>query len=401
MSIAIPRASASPWGTASPRPRAPEVTLIPPGHSARIVDALIGMLLVYRMAVPGIPVPIPQLAAMALICVAVFRRPTRSFGTAWWYPLVMPALLLFLVVETWANDIDPMRRAASFAVLMLFAGFLASGRIDIGSVLKGLGVALVLNTVLFYARVAPDAYLGKLTGYLQDKNAAALIYAAGAILIAMVSRRVWVRLLVLAAGGVAVVLTDSRTTMAAYGVALVYLLVSTWMQRGFQLVTLLVGVLAFLWADDNLTKLGDYAFDRKGSDAFRMRIDFASSLKAQAAPWYGSGLGEATVDLDSGTWFFHNSYQALIVEGGTVLFVVTIAAYAIVGLGLSDRGFVDAMRFDARAVTAATLVVFLCAVRLGEVFFAPIGFLVLGVGLARLLEPIDSSAAARPWWAAT
>lgn len=373
----------------------PAVRLIPTGHSARIIDALVGIALVYRLAVPGIPVPIPQLAMAALIGVALFRRPTRSFATAWWYPVTMPLLLLFLVAETWLNGIDPVRRAANIAVLMLFAGLMASGRIDIGSVIKGLGLGLVANFVLFYAGIAPDSYAGKLTGFLQDKNAGALIYAVAAILCLLITKRLWLRLLILAGGAVAVVASDSRTTMAAYGVALVFLLVSTWMQRGFQLVTLLACVLGFLYADDNLSRIGVYEVNREGSDALRTSIDFAASLKAQAAPWYGSGLGEATVDLASGTWFFHNSYDALIVEGGIVLLVVMIATYLVTGLGLTTRGFVDAMRMDARAVTAATLVIFLCAFRLGEVFFAPIGFVVLGVGLARLLIPVDST---KQWW---
>lgn len=372
-----------------------DAPLVPPGHSARILDGLVGILLVVRTNLPGIPLPVAQLAIVAFLVLALFRHPTRSFRGAWWYPSAMAALMAFLLAETVLNGIDPTRRAGNIAALMLFAAFLASGRIDIGSVLKGLGAGLLLNAVLFYARVAPNNYEGKLTGFLEDKNAAALVYAIGAILLTLATRRLLWRVLLLAAGAVAVVLTDSRTTMAAYAVALLYLLVSTWVDRGFQLVALGGAVLAFLWADNNLTTLGDYAFDRKGSDAFRMRIDFASAQKALAAPWYGSGLGQATVQLDSGTWFFHNSYQALIVEGGIVLIVVMVALYAVVGLGVGTRVVVDATRFDARVVTAATLVVFLCAVRLGEVFFTPIGFLVLGVGLARLLGPVGQDP---PWW---
>lgn len=395
MTVARDRAPAALWGSAASPSAAPFVRLIPEGHSARLLDLAVGILLVYRISVPGVPLPVPQLAIGALIVIAFFRRPTRSLSAAWWYPAVMIGVLLFLIAETAFNGIDPLRRSANIATLMLFAGILASGRIDIGSVIKGLGIGLGLNLVLFYARIAPDSYQGKLTGFLQDKNAAALMYAVGAILCLLITRRLWLRLLILAAGTAAVVLTDSRTTMAALGVAIIYLIVSTWLHRGFQLLTLLAGTLAFLWADTNLTTLGDYAIERQGSDAFRMRIDTASSLKAQAAPWYGSGLGEATVELDSGTWFFHNSYDALLVEGGVVLLIVMVGVYAVVGLGLSNRGFVDPLRMDARAVTAATLVVFLCATRLGEVFFAPIGFLVLGVGLARLCGPANSDNA---WW---
>ncbi|REJ08057.1 hypothetical protein DY023_01980 [Microbacterium bovistercoris] len=383
--LSAPAPSTSGWAARIPAP-----VLVPAGHSARIIDALLGMLLIYRIAVPGVPLPIPQLAAIVLIGVALFRRPTRSFATAWWYPLMTPLLLLFLVVETWANGLAPERRAGNLAVLMLFAAFLASGRIDIGSVLKGLGFALALNAVLFYVGVAPDDYEGKLTGYLQDKNAAALVYAVVAVLLLFVVRRTWLHVLILIGGAAAIVATDSRTTMAAFAISLLFLFGSRWLRRGFQIVLLLGCVLLFLWADANLSTWGDYSVTREGSDEFRMRIDTASSLKAQAAPWYGNGLGQATVNLDSGTWFFHNSYEALVVEGGLVLLVVVLAMYAITGLGLSTRVQVDVLTLQSRSITAATLIIFLCATRLGEVFFAPIGFLVLGIGLARLLAPIKS-----------
>lgn len=381
-----PRAASS-AGETRPR-RFPPVVLVPPGHSARIIDALLAMLLVYRIAVPGVPLPIPQLAAIALVLIGLFRAPTRSFSTASWYPVIAIGLLGFLAVETLINDLDPLRRGLNIASLMLFAAFLATGRIDVGSVIKGLGVGLALNALLFYLHLAPDDYQGKLTGFLQDKNAAALVYAVGAVLLAMVTRKMLWRVLILVAGGAAVVLTDSRTTMAAYAVAVVFLLVSGRMHRVVELLALTIGVFIFLWADDNLTKLGDYAVTREGSDAFRLRIDTASSLKAQGAPWYGDGLGTATVHLDSGTWFFHNSYEGLIVEGGIVLLVVMLAIYLVTGLGLSTRVEIDALSFQSRAITAATAIVCMCALRLGEVFFAPIGFLVIGIGLARLLGPV-------------
>ncbi|WP_336648639.1 hypothetical protein [Microbacterium sp. MMO-10] len=381
-----PRA-ASPAGETRPR-RFPPVVLVPPGHSARIIDALLAMLLVYRLSVPGVPLPIPQLAAITLVAIGLFRTPTRSFSAASWYPVVAIALFGFLAVETLINDIDPLRRGLNIASLMLFAAFLATGRIDVGSVIKGLGVGLVLNAALFYLRLTPDDYQGRLTGFLQDKNAAALVYAVGAVLLAMVARKVLWRMLILAAGVAAVVATDSRTTMAAYAVAVVFLLLSGRMHRAVELLALTIGVFVFLWADDNLSKLGDYAVSREGSDAFRLRIDAASSLKAQGAPWYGDGLGTATVRLDSGTWFFHNSYEGLIVEGGIVLLVVMLAIYLVTGLGLSTRVQIDALSFQSRAITAATAIVCMCALRLGEVFFAPVGFLVLGIGLARLLAPV-------------
>ncbi|GAA2899558.1 O-antigen ligase family protein [Microbacterium esteraromaticum] len=380
---------------ASPTARAARAisgaTLVPTAHSARILDAVLMGLIVVRVSLPGTPFPVAQIGIAVLVIVGCFRRPTRSFVHAWWVPAAMLGLLAFLVIETWLQGIDPVRRAGNLAILIVMSLFLASGRIDVGSAVKGIGVGLLLNGALFYAGVAPDNYQGRLTGFLEDKNAGALVIALGTFLLFLVIRSRWGRLLLVVAGAAAIAATDSRTTMAASFVALVWLLSSRYLRRTAQLATLGMAFLAFLWADDNLATIGDYGETREGSDEFRSRIDAASSLKAAAAPWHGFGLGEATVSLDSGTWFFHNAYEALIVEGGFVLAAVVLGLFVVAGLGLAPRAVgVDVTSGESRVITAATLVVFCCALRLGEVFLAPIGLVVLGIGIARMLPPLPS-----------
>ena len=360
--------------------------LVPAQHSARILDGALMSLIVVRVGLPGIPFPVAQLGILALLVVCFFRPPKRSFAYAWWAPAALTALLGFLIIETWLQGLDPFRRAGNLAIIITMALFLASGRIDIGSAIKGLCAGLVINAALFYAGLAPDDYQGRLTGFLQDKNASALVLAVGAFLTLLVVRKGWARLLVVALGAAAVIATDSRTTMAASFVSLLWLAASQKLHRWLQLLTLAIGFAAFLWADENLTTLGAYGESREGSDAFRERIDTASALKSAATPWHGLGLGEATVDLDSGTWFFHNSYQSLMVEGGIAFVAVIIALFLVAGLGLAPaRVGVDVTSFESRVITAATLVLFCCAMRLGEVFVTPIGCLVLGIGMARLL----------------
>lgn len=365
--------------------------LVPMPHSARILDAVLMGLIVVRVSLPGTPFPVAQVSIAMLVIVACFRRPTRSFVHAWWVPLAMLGLLLFLALESWLQGVDPVRRAGNLAILMVMALFLASGRIDIGSAVKGIGVALVLNGALFYAGIAPDNYQGRLTGFLEDKNAGALVIALGSFLLILVVRGRWGRLLLLVLSAAAVVATDSRTTMAASFVAFAWLLGSRYLRRTAQLVTLGMAFLAFLWADANLSTFGDYGETREGSDEFRSRIDAASSLKAAASPWHGFGLGQATVSLDSGTWFFHNAYEGLVVEGGFILLAVVLGLFIVSGLGLAPRAVgVDVTSVESRVITAATLVAFCCALRLGEVFLAPIGLVVLGIGLARLLPSLPS-----------
>ncbi len=343
---------------------------------------LMGMLVV-RIGAGGMSVPLGQVAVIALICLALCRRPTRSLRPVQWFPVTAAALLCFTAAESWSNGADFARRLTNITVLLVMAGLLASGRIDIGSALKGLLVAASLNVVLFYVGIAPNEYEGKLTGFLQDKNASGLFYAVVPLLATMVARRPWQRVAILAGGAACLVGTDSRTSMAAYVVGIVWLTVAPWLRRPGRITLGAALAVAFAFANNNLAEVGRYATDRSGSDALRSRIDAAASFKAAGAPWYGRGLGQAVVELEGSQWFFHNSYDALRVEGGVVMVVAVIAIYAFSSLGLSrrDAGRVDR---DGVVVSATALVVLCCATRLGEVFFAPISLVVVGVGLARL-----------------
>ncbi|QHC60065.1 O-antigen ligase family protein [Rathayibacter sp. VKM Ac-2760] len=282
-----------------------------------------------------------------------------------------------------ANGLDLERRAGNIGLLMLMAAFLASGRIDLASALKGIGVALTLNAALFAAGIAPDAYQGALTGYLQDKNVAGLYYGVAALLITATTSRQWLRIAVLVAGGLAVVATDSRTSMAAYACGLLWLLVTPRLSLLFRALTGVGIALLFVWAEANLSTAGVYGVERAGSDALRERILQASFDRVALAPWSGGGLGTATADVDGVTWFFHNSYLALLAEGGVVLFVGVLAVYAVAGFGLLPR---RPGTHGRHVVGAATVVVLLCATQLGEVFFAPMSFVVVGAGLALLAE---------------
>jgi hypothetical protein len=203
--------------------------------------------------------------------------------------------------------------------------------------------------------------------------------------------------------------------MAAYAAALVWLAVASRGNWWAKIGTGAALYAAFLYASDNLAHLGQFAA-REGSDEFRAQIDAATFAKVDITPWYGMGLSEATARIANGTrWFFHNSYAALYVEGGVVMTVVVLALYGGVLIALARRGrgglggagslwaWLNApaaemdsqRRFPRLAVAAAIGAVLLCALRLGEVFIAQVGFLVVGVGLALLLE--DRPFTASPW----
>ena len=74
-----------------------------------------------------------------------------------------------------------------------------------------------------------------------------------------------------------------------------------------------------------------------------------------------------------------------------------IGLYLLAGVGV----ITTTDRHDPRhGVAAAAMVVLLCAFRLGEVFFAPIGLFVIGIGLALTaakLPPPHPWSAPDPW----
>lgn len=360
----------------------------------RLLDAVLAALFVVRIETPGpLQLPVSDLAAFALISFAAFRVPRRSLRPVMGYVYFCALLVAYLTVVTLANDTDPVRRIARFAILMVLAGFIASERIDLRSVLIGAGMGLILNSGLFYAGLAPDNYGGLLTGFLEDKNRAGLYFAVLPLLITLVVRPRWAKALILIAGAAGLVLTDSRTSMAAFAAAMIWLFASRRLGPALRFVLALAIYLAFNWAEDNLSEIGQYAA-RSGSDALRERIDNASLVKVSQAPWYGMGVGEGEVAVQGGLWFFHNSYLVLLVEGGWIMLVCVVALFAVVGFRLGAR---TPRTDEAIAVEAATVAVLLCATRLGEVFFTLPAFLLLGIGLLLRVRDTPFDRDGLPW----
>lgn len=344
----------------------------------RMIDLILAALFVARIEIPGpMKLPLSDIAALALIALAAFRVPKRSLRPVMGYVYVCVFLLVYLAVIALINDVDPVRRLTRFGILMVLAGFIASERIDLRSALIGLGAGLVLNAGLFYAGVAPDSYGGVLTGFLEDKNRAGLYFVVFTLLVSLVVRTRWAKSIILVVGACGLVLTDSRTSMAAFVAALIWLVVSPRLGPAFRLVLGLAIYLAFSWAEDNLAEIGQYAA-RAGSDALRSRIDAAALIKVEGAPWYGLGVGEGEVVVQGGQWLFHNSYLVLLVEGGWIMLLAVLALFVVVGFQVGAR----AKRTpDLVVVEAATVAVLLCATRLGEVFFTLPAFVLLGIGL--------------------
>lgn len=360
----------------------------------RISDAVLMGLFMVVLLIPGTPVGVHTAATAVLVLLASFRRPKRTLQGGQWYVGLAAAILLYLAVSAFLSGITSadVNRFIRIALLMTLGGFIGSGRIDLRSGLRGIAVALVANVPLFYAGLTPDNYGGLLTGILGDKNVAGLSYAIFTMLLLLLANRIWLQVLILAGGTVAVLLTDSRTSIAALAAGVIWLLLARFLNPFLKAVLALLIYLTFDFAETNLAQAGGYV-NREGSDALRERIDAASLEKVNASPWFGSGLGEAQVSVAGDSWFFHNAYWGLLVEGGYPLLVGVLAMITLAGMQFNAKG--PATR-ESRIVEASTIVLLLCSFRLGETFLSIPGFIVIGVGLAIYLKRDEEWRSSQP-----
>lgn len=358
-------------------------------ESTRILDALFGALTMFR-TLPGFPGGVPANDVFGIIFIGVLmtRRPTRTLGKAELLPGLCLLLGVYLVLVSMANDVPWLRRLVHLTVIASLAFLVGQGRASIPSLLRGACTALVLNAVLFYAGLAPDSYGGVLTGYLADKNLAALVIGLiGTITAGFVRRSYVLPIMALTSGGVW--LTGSRTTLAALLVAWLWVLLRpkmTFLSFRLAFGAAAIGLVTTL--ENSFSQVGVFA-NRAGSDLLRERINEAVASKLSTTPWYGGGLGTATVEVQDSTWFFHNSYNGLQQEGGWPFLIVIVAVVVWLGLRPARRQIDD---LGELFVEAGTIVLLICAWKLGEVFLATTTYVLLGSALYLYLKDDASTA---------
>ncbi len=369
-----------------------EVDLSPPLSGAiggmRVLEmALAALLVAEGVLIPGLGFPLSLIGVAGLTILGFTRPPAQRFGKYAWLFWLFGFLLVWVAAVSIltppgfyaANWVGRIIRIVAVLALTVM---IAQGRLHLPSILKGLLFALVVNAMAFYTGVAPDNYGGYLTGWLGDKNTAGLVYAAVGVLALSQARSRWGQAILVASAGGFIWLTGSRATLAAYGFALLWMaLVATrpavvrWFAAG--------GILMALpWLVNNFAQAGQFA-DRSGSDLLRDRIDAAAVEKVAATPPQGLGLGEAYVEIGTNTWYFHNAYDTLHVEGGWLWLAGIVGVTVLFGLRpfvIPDPGV------QSRVLQAATLVILISAWWLGEVFLTNAWGLVLGAALNQVLS---------------
>ncbi|MEZ7692651.1 MULTISPECIES: O-antigen ligase [Rothia] len=279
-----------------------------------------------------------------------------------------------------------IRRAVRMAVVVLLALQIAQKKIDIRSLLFGVAFGLLVNVIGFYAGIAPDNYGGTLTGWLNDKNQSGLYYALFGFLFVAMVRKTSHRLAAIAITAGMLWLTGSRTSLAAYAFAVL------WLYFSYRLNLFGKAVLAYLfylgvnYLEDNFARAGAFA-DRLGSDLLRERIDETMYRMIDVVPWYGGGLGTAQVWLQNRYFYFHNSYMTLVQEAGWLYMIVIVAL-------MISAAFIWKQPRAQRIVIAeaAMVIIIITSQRLGEVILTVPWAIVVGLALLYLNPDKDLDA---------
>lgn len=295
---------------------------------------------------------------------------------------VFMLLLAFLAAESRYNHMRWVQRDTKFLLILLACAVIASGRINIRSLIIGGMVGAIVNVPMFYAGLTDNMYPPYLTGFYLDKNVAGMYYALWGCLGLSVLPKRWRKWWIVLTF-VLLFLTGSRTSLAAYLMALGWMYLRPRTGVTFRLAVGAIGFWILNFLIEELAHAKIFG-DRKGDDWFRQQIETAMTAKTHVTPWYGLGLNQGFVQLGPDrTAFFHNSYQQAFVEGGWPFLLVVIVAFVVIGLGVFDRRVKIPpvlLRLEGGVV-----VLLVCAWKLGEVFMTLGAFLLLGLCIAHRL----------------
>ena len=365
----------------------------------RIPEFVLFFGLIFEGSLFGLPLPFNQLVMMAIIGLAVIRRPQVTLGKLQFIvPLLVIALFYITVISLYADPTefasDWKRRLIRLVLTAVLVVALSSGRIDFRSAIAGLGTGMLFNAVAFEVGLAPDYYGGFLSGFFEDKNVAGMAYAVfGVLMLAAIEKR-WLRILLLLVFTGLVWDTGSRTSFTAFAAGALWVLIAPRLPvLGRWIMGALIVAGTEILAED-FSQIGVFS-DRDGSDLLRSRIDAASEIKVEEAGFFGSGLGEAYIrfeDEPSKAWYFHNSYWSALVEGGWPWLILVVGITAVFAL----RPFTKALDSQEIAAQAATVALLICAWRLGEVLFTVQWAVVVGFAIylhasreARATDPAE------------
>lgn len=355
----------------------------------RFFEFVCGFLLISGIPI-GLGFKVESLIFAGMILISISRTPRFDLGK---YQLFIPifAVAAFYLAIISVNTVDTeyaadwRGRLLRMTVMTMVVFVFASDRLQLKSTVYGIVAALFVNVPLFFAGLVPDSYGGYLTGWTGDKNYAGLVYCLFGIMVLAYVKSGFTRFGIFVFFAGSLWMTGSRTSLAAFASAVVWLLVAPRINMVWRWVLAALIYTAVIITAEDYSQIGVFS-DREGSDLLRARIDAASKIKVDGAGFFGSGLGEAVVELDGRAWFFHNSYWTALVEGGWPWLLFILAMLTIVAL----KPFAHTLNRDQIMAQALGIALLICAWRLGEVFMTMPWALVMAYSLQSWIYPQEA-----------
>lgn len=293
----------------------------------RVLDAIAFFAICFpSYLLPGVLLPLGELFAVLITGVAFTRRPTR-FGRPWWFPVAALFLPTWLTLSAYLNGDFNVRRLSHVLLVSMLALVVSSGRIDARSMGLGLAAGLPVSSLVSFLG-GGGSYEGRLDGWIGDPNAAAFyLTCLGAVALSQ-TRGGTPRALLGAALAVATIGTFSRTGIVVMAVFGAWLFLGR--RASLPLGLAALGTLGYLSQKTAQSLLTGGAFsDRVGSDQLRQRLILAENGLLSHAPFYGLGPGQAQVELQGRSFFFHSSYLGVRAEGGVLVLVAIVSLVAL------------------------------------------------------------------------
>lgn len=321
-----------------------------------------------KLHVPGSPLPLGETIMLLAVLSAFLTLKDGLHTLPRWARLALGAFVATFVVAAIANGLvgyDALKRVLHVGVWALVIIGLVRGLLPRKVAMRGLQTGMVISVVAGYILLPKSAYAGRFTGFFGDPNVAGLMLVVlGTIAMSGMQRRrnqVLFAMLILPA----LLLAYSRTALLAAVMVILWFWIGRKLKPLPALAVIVMAAVAIGVLPTSLQSFGPFS-DRTGSDQLRDRVATQELQLVREKPIIGHGPGTATVMVNFGTvtFYFHNSYLAMVQEGGIIalglVMTLLIGTFlALMSLQTTDR---------QPLLEAAIIGTWVMAINLGEVF---------------------------------
>lgn len=351
-----------------------------------LVFVAFALLTMPKVHIPGSPLPMGETLMLLAVASAFLTLKSGLFTMPRWSRLLLGAFVGALVLSALVNGLlsyTMFKRLLHIAVYALVIIGLVRGLLPRRAALRGLVVGLVISVTIGLILFPKSRYAGRYTGLFGDPNVAGLLLVVlGLIALTGITTRrnriIFVGLLL-----PALALTYSRTAFLAAMVSVLWLVIGRKLKPIPALFVVVAVAVTIAVLPTSLQSIGPFS-DRTGSDLLRDRVAAQEIDLISEKPILGHGPGTATVLVNQGTttFYFHNSYFAMIQEGGIVSLVTVMTLLIGTFLALMSLDTTDRQPL----LEAAIIGVWVMSINLGEVLLELSTAVTIGMALAYIVR---------------